>query len=205
MPRVHHRKARKDYPNQGIEKGDMYYTWRIKMAYGGVTYRSKEYPKPWQLTHSEFKSAVLQAEDALSSVGGVEDIESLMVDIEGIRDECQEKFDNMPEGLQQGDTGMLLEERVEAMDEWLHELQSHVDDEPQPDDFMTTNPDWEEWSESEPDREDFEDDDEGDKDYEKAYSDWQLEEPDEEIEDEQEYEDTHYSWVEEAKSIAPNV
>lgn len=30
MARVHHRKAAKDYPQQGIAKGDMYYYVKIK-------------------------------------------------------------------------------------------------------------------------------------------------------------------------------
>ncbi len=34
MPRVHHLKARKDYPDIGVTKGEMYYKWSIKLQRG---------------------------------------------------------------------------------------------------------------------------------------------------------------------------
>lgn len=43
-------------------------------------------------------------------------------EIEELRDECQGSLDNMPEGLQQGDTGQLLQERIDAMDSWADEI-----------------------------------------------------------------------------------
>ena len=51
------------------------------------------------------------------------DRDDLVSELENLRDEQQDNYDNMPEGLQQGDTGMLLEERVSALDEWISELQ----------------------------------------------------------------------------------
>lgn len=50
MPRVQKQKAAKDYPDQGIQKGDTYFKWSFR--YGG-TYKSKTYPKPSQLTQGK--------------------------------------------------------------------------------------------------------------------------------------------------------
>jgi hypothetical protein len=44
-------------------------------------------------------------------------------EVTNLRDETQSKLDNMPEGLQQGDTGQLLQERIEALDEVISNLE----------------------------------------------------------------------------------
>jgi hypothetical protein len=49
-------------------------------------------------------------------------------DIENIRDEFQDGLDNMPEGLQQGDTGQLIQERIDGLEEWLQELNTAADE-----------------------------------------------------------------------------
>jgi hypothetical protein len=55
--------------------------------------------------------------------------DDIVSDLESVKDETDEKFNNMPDGLQQGDTGQLLEERVNALDEVISTLQD-VDCEP---------------------------------------------------------------------------
>ena len=52
--RVHHVKAGKDYPDQGIKKGEMHYTWAL---FRQRARRSKVKPTRSQLESSEFKSA----------------------------------------------------------------------------------------------------------------------------------------------------
>ncbi len=108
-------------------KGETYYTW--KFNYGGA-HRSRTYPLPSQLTQSEFLSTVYAAGETISGLDyscSADDLEAYISDatslIEEARDQAQESFDNMPEGLQQGDTGQLLESRVEACDEMLSELE----------------------------------------------------------------------------------
>jgi len=44
-----------------------------------------------------------------------ESISNAKSEIEGIRDEEQEKLDNMPEGLRAGERGEMLESMVEAL------------------------------------------------------------------------------------------
>jgi hypothetical protein len=126
MPRVHFvKKARKKNPV--AKKGESYYWW--KFQFGGKRY-SKTPPKPSQLTQSEFLSSVFALQEEMADAGAdtIDDLRSLQDDwcerIQEIGDGCQERFDNMPEGLQQGDTGCLLEERVNAMEMWRDEIES---------------------------------------------------------------------------------
>lgn len=46
--------------------------------------------------------------------------------IEDVRDDEQDSFDNLPESLQSGDRGMLMEECIQGMDEVLEELDSCI-------------------------------------------------------------------------------
>jgi hypothetical protein len=130
MPRVHKRVAAKDYPEQDIRKGEEYYTWKIKLARGGRVYRQKTPPKRSQLTNSTFLSTLYDIEDQLENftTGRGQDLKAHLEDIAGqIRDmgqEAQNSFDNMPEGLQQGDTGQLLEKRAQNAEEWANELEA---------------------------------------------------------------------------------
>lgn len=49
-------------------------------------------------------------------------------EIETLRDEEQDSFDNLPEGLQQGEKGQAMEDAVNAMDDAMSELESFGDD-----------------------------------------------------------------------------
>lgn len=129
MARVHERIARKDYPADGIKKGDRYYTWKTRVAVGksyiGRVHRSLT--RPTSTTGSAFVAALAEIQ---ASFQGVEDADGLRAIAEQVRElgqEEREKFDNMPEGLQQGDTGQLLEERAEGCDTWADEIESAAD------------------------------------------------------------------------------
>jgi hypothetical protein len=130
MPRVHTQKAAKAYPDQGIEKGAIYYKWSLRTsAYGrGTTYRSATYPKPWQLTSSPFLQEQYRIAHDLADVSGnsVDELESardeLADRIDELKDTCQESLDNMPEAFQYGSTGELLQERIDACESWADEL-----------------------------------------------------------------------------------
>lgn len=128
MPRVHSQTARKDYPEIGVKKGEVYYKWTFKNRHGrGTEVKSKTYPKPSQLTRSEFLSQAyalqerieaLEANDTLPS-----EVEDIVSDLRSLADEQDEKFNNMPEGLQQGDTGQMLEQRRDSTNEFADELE----------------------------------------------------------------------------------
>lgn len=53
-----------------------------------------------------------------------ETIEAAKTDLESIRDEEQEAFDNMPEGMQQGERGTAMEAAVQELDEAIDGLDS---------------------------------------------------------------------------------
>lgn len=48
--------------------------------------------------------------------------------IEDVRDDEQDSFDNLPESIQSGDRGMLMEECIQGMDEVLEGLDSCISD-----------------------------------------------------------------------------
>ena len=134
--KVHHvKKARKDYPEQGIKRGDSYFWW--KPRYGGIR-RSKTYPSRQELTQSDFLCRVYDIEDEIAEGINIETrnpeeveneiegwISAITEEIEELKEECEEKLDNMPEQLQDtSETGMLLQERIEYLDEWINNLES---------------------------------------------------------------------------------
>ena len=70
--KVHKCKARKDYPNSGIKKGDTYYWWKF---YKGPLYRSLSYPKRSQLTQSEYLSTIYETQEELEEAAKMEPIQ----------------------------------------------------------------------------------------------------------------------------------
>lgn len=125
MPRVHHVKARKDHPDFGIVKGDMCYWW--KFNFGPKLY-SKTPPKPSQLTRSEFLGTMSDIEDEVSALTADDSLESSVTDIASrLRDLATEQEDkrcNMPEGLQDGETGTMLQDRADKCNEIADELEA---------------------------------------------------------------------------------
>jgi hypothetical protein len=128
MARVHFvKRAAKDYPQAGIKKGESYYWWahfRMPKQF------SKTRPKGSEVAASDYAKGVLMAVEALeewdverNGAWSADDRDELVAALEAIRDEEQDKFDNMPEGLQQGDVGVRIEDRVAALEEWIGELE----------------------------------------------------------------------------------
>jgi uncharacterized protein YukE len=75
-------------------------------------------PKPWDLTQSDFWSAVYQLQATEFDGETAEDLESqrdeVASELENIASEQEDKLSNMPDGLQQGASGELLQERADA-------------------------------------------------------------------------------------------
>lgn len=130
MARVYHRKARKDYPASGIEKGDMYYYTKIKTGpRSSRVMRSKTPFKPSQLTTSPFKSGWYAVQEAWEA--GDKDAEAIRAAgeaLQEIADAATESFENMPEGLQQGETGQMLENRASETENAASELEGLADE-----------------------------------------------------------------------------
>ncbi len=117
--------ARKDNPEHGIKKGESYYWWKFR--FGGKHY-SKTAPKQSQLTSSDFLSQVYSIEERLAEVSNLEEAVSerdeVVEELRGLADEQEEKRSNMPEGLQDGPTGELLQGRYDSCNEFADELEA---------------------------------------------------------------------------------
>jgi len=110
-----------------IAKGESYFWWAFK---NGGKHFSKTRPKNSQLTQSNYLSQLYSIQETIEEVSAsdVDDLESIIQDIkdnvESLKDETQESLDNMPESLQYSPTGELLQERVDALENALSELES---------------------------------------------------------------------------------
>lgn len=130
MGRVHHvKKARKDNPARGIKKGQEYWWAGYRLGRSSFKRYWAKPPRPSQVTASDFLANAWGIQEEMQDAQPADqaELETLRDDwaerIREIADECQEKFDNMPDGLQQGDTGQLLESRVESMESWADEVE----------------------------------------------------------------------------------
>ena len=130
MPRVHRvLKARKAQPGAGIAAGDTYYWWKFR--YGGK-HVSKTPPKPSQLTQSEYYGALLTMEENWTTGADRDDavqaFRSLAEEVESLGSEQSDKLSNMPDSLQQGSTGELLQSRADRCEAIAEALNQAADE-----------------------------------------------------------------------------
>ena len=80
----------------------------------------------WELSSSEYVQGVGRACECWEEDYGCDEdtAQSIADELSNILDETQDSLDNMPEGLQEGDTGQLLQERIDNLDEAISELES---------------------------------------------------------------------------------
>ena len=121
--------ARKDIEHAGIKKGESYYWWQAN-RFTGKQY-SKTQPKPSQTASTDFERTIFSLQERIdadefftSAESAVDDISEITSEIESMRDEEQEKLDNMPEGFQQGPTGERIQERIDQAEQIISELES---------------------------------------------------------------------------------
>ena len=115
-----------------IPKGGPYVWW--KFMRGGKYVRCKKpscASRPADLTRSEFWSFVYEMHYLANHIS-----ESIIIDdliserddvvsqLEEQADELEGKLDNMPDGLRDGDTGQMLQERSDALREMASSLES---------------------------------------------------------------------------------
>lgn len=136
MPKIHTvKKARKAIPSAGVAVGDTYYYWFSRTTVGKrfISHRhvSKTYPKPSQLTRSEFYRTLLETEESLAIPDNLaeletfaEELEAAAEEIDNLADEQEEKRANMPDALQDSETGYLLETRAESCQELAEALRN---------------------------------------------------------------------------------
>lgn len=94
---------------------------------GGRKHYSLKPPKPSQLTQSDFLSqfyALTERIDELKAEEGIADeVSSIASDFRDLGSEQEDKKSNMPDALQDGDTGQMLEERKEKCESIADELE----------------------------------------------------------------------------------
>ena len=92
---------------------------------------SKCTPRPSALIGSEFIRAVTEAEEDFTEAIKKRDalkIKAIGERIEELGEGEQEKFDEMPEGLQQGETGQMIEQRSNRCQEISQEIENMADE-----------------------------------------------------------------------------
>lgn len=130
MPRVHTLKANKAYPDIGVAKGDTYYKWTTRPGGRGkgIVHRSKTYPKPQQLTSSDFLIQVYDLQDRLDDLAADDTLEgerdSIAEDIRALGEEQADKLSNMPDSLQSSPSGETLQNRADACEAWADDIES---------------------------------------------------------------------------------
>lgn len=108
-----------------INVGESYYTWCF---YGGNPNYSKVCPRPSQLTNNWFKSELYSISEKVEDCecqdpdSLLEFIEEVKSELESLRDEVQERLDNMPEQLQECSSGEILQERIDNLDDIINEF-----------------------------------------------------------------------------------
>lgn len=131
MPRVSQQKARKDYPEKGIKKGDIYYSWAF---YRGAKQMSATYPRDSQLTGSMW-SQVYAAREAIEDAEGVSDmIDAVDSAIEEIGDIASQYADSADSQGAMGERSQNLSEQLEGLQSELESLKSDLEALPQEED-----------------------------------------------------------------------
>ena len=82
--------------------------------------------KPYEVTTSGWTRRVGRiVEDFTEDYGyGEDSLDQVLQEVYDIQSEVQDRLDNMPEGLQEGDVGQLLQSRVEMCDDAISELEN---------------------------------------------------------------------------------
>lgn len=84
----------------------------------------------WEVTTSDFQlragEVVYRWEENYSTdaVDLAETVECLKSDLEEIRDDLQDRLDNMPESFRDSDSGNTLQERIDGLDGAINDLES---------------------------------------------------------------------------------
>lgn len=128
MAKAYKQKARKEYTcskcGRTINKGEEYY--KIEAMYSKTKYRCLDCkPERSELTESEYYKWLWDLQDHLEErydLSTEEGKNELYNELENVRDELQDKLDNMPEQLQYAPTGEMLQERIDAIDDAMNEL-----------------------------------------------------------------------------------
>jgi hypothetical protein len=126
-----------------IKKGETYRWWKFR--YGGRYVRCAKpdcAPRASDLTQSTFYSQLYSIQDSLSDAVDArspDDLRAAADELRSLGEEMSSNRDNMPESLQDSDTGELLQTRADECESRSSEIESIADDledQPDPDDWQ---------------------------------------------------------------------
>ena len=82
--------------------------------------------RSWELSSSDYIQGVGRVCDCWEEDYGCDEdtAQSIADELDSIKEQCQDSLDNMPEGLQEGDTGQLLQERIDNLEYAISDLEA---------------------------------------------------------------------------------
>lgn len=129
MAKIERPKARKEYKcskcGEVIKVGDTYLKG-TPFRRSPVIRCTKCGLRSWELSSSDYVQGVGRVCDCWKEdYGCAEDTAQQIADeLSNIQNDTQCSLDNMPEGLQEGDTGQLLQERIDNLDSAISDLEA---------------------------------------------------------------------------------
>ena len=128
MAKIEKPKARKEYKcskcGEVIKIGDTYLKG-TPFRRSPVIRCTKCGLRSWELSSSDYVQGVGRICDCWEEDYGCDEdtAQSIADELDSIKDQCQDSLDNMPEGLQEGDTGQLLQDRIDSLDLAVSDLE----------------------------------------------------------------------------------
>ena len=128
MAKIEKPKARKEYKcskcGETIKVGETYLKG-TPFRRSPVIRCTKCGLRRWELSSSDYVQGVGRVCDCWEEDYGCDEdtAQSIADELDTIKDDCQDSLDNMPEGLQEGDTGQLLQERIDNLDSAVSDLE----------------------------------------------------------------------------------
>lgn len=142
MPKIQEVKRCRKSPGQcskcqkKINVGDPYRYWESRVT-AGKAYISRKTvrctdsvcrPMPSEMTQSAFWGPVFALQEQGFDGSDMDELEasrdSVVEELNNIKSEQEDKLSNMPEGLQQGSTGEMIQERIDALESAIGDLES---------------------------------------------------------------------------------
>jgi len=134
MPRVRTAKAAKDYPHEGIKKGDTYYWWQ---PYRQRKRRSKDRPRESQLTTSRWSDVYAAREDIedAKTLEGLTEALGLAIDnAQEVAGEYEEAASHFGDQGPHAERSEHLEGLVSELESAQDEIQTYQDEDMDPSD-----------------------------------------------------------------------
>ena len=129
MAKIEKPKARKEYKcskcGEVIKVGDPYLKG-IPFRRSPVIRCTKCGLRSWELSSSDYVQGVGRVCECWEEDYGCDEntAQSIADELSNILDTTQDSLDNMPEGLQEGDTGQLLQERIDNLYSAISDLEA---------------------------------------------------------------------------------